>query len=309
VESTLLLCARVRDGREEDFSAWQARWQSEVLQSPGARSFEVLPQAPDQDETVGVTHFDSVEALGAWRHCERNRALIESAREYVEGGIIMQLAGKAATEFYAQRSATELIITRVKAGKEEAYRAFADRIQRAQQKYPGYVGSFVQPPQHNETGWTTVIRFHTVEQLDSWLNSPERKALLGEAEQLIEGFQAQRVDASFPGWVPADPVTGKPPNVWKTAGLVLLVLFPVIMLELRFLNPLLRAAHLPPVLGTFTGNAISVTLTTWPLMPLAIRAFHAWLFPENQPKWLVLTSPAILLACYLVEIAIFWRLL
>lgn len=309
MESTLLLCGRVRAGHEQEFRAWQARWQNAMLRSPGAQSFEVLPQTPDQDETVGVAHFESLDALRVWRHGDANRALIDEAREYVEGGTIMQLAGKAATEYYVQHSATEVIITRVKAGKEEEYRAFADRIQQAQQKFPGYIGSFVQPPQHNETGWTTVLRFQTERDLDHWLNSPERKALLKEAEDLIEGFAAQRVNTSFPGWVPADPSTGKPPNMWKTAGLVLLVLFPVIMLELRFLNPVLRAAHFAPALGTFTGNAISVALTTWPLMPLAIRAFHAWLFPEGQPKWLVLTSPAILLACYLVELAIFWRLL
>jgi len=309
VESTLLLCARVRAGHEQEFRSWQARWQHELLQSPGARSFEVLPQARDRDENVGVANFDTVDALGAWRDGATNRALIEEAREHVEGGVIMQLADKAATEHYAQAGATEVIITRVKSGKEEAYRAFADRIQRTQQTFPGYIGSFVQPPQHNETGWTTVLRFQTVRDLNHWLNSPERKALLKESEDLIEGFAAQRVDTSFPGWVPADPATGKPPNRWKTSGLILLVLFPVIMLELRFLNPVLRAANFPPALGTFTGNAISVALTTWPLLPLAIRAFHAWLFPEGQPKWLVLASPGILLACYLVELAIFWRLL
>jgi len=306
--STLLLCARVRQGREQEFRDWNAGWQNAMLQSAGARSFELLPKTPDQDEVVGVAHFETLDALRVWRRSETNRALIDEAREHVEGGVIMQLAGKAAND-YAQHGATEVIITRIKTGKEEAYRTFADRIQRAQQKFPGYIGSFVQPPQHNETGWTTVLRFETVRDLDNWLNSSERKALLKESEDLIEGFQAQRVDTSFPGWVPADPATGKPPNKWKTAGLILLVLFPVIMLELRFLNPLLRAAHFAPALGTFTGNAISVALTTWPLLPLAIYAFRAWLFPEGQPKWLVLASPGILLACYLVELAIFWRLL
>ena len=39
-------------------------------------------------------------------------------------------------------------------------------------------------------------------------------------------FEAQRVDTSFPGWVPADPATGQPPNMWKTAALVLLDALP-----------------------------------------------------------------------------------
>ena len=44
-------------------------------------------------------------------------------------------------------------------------------------------------------------------------------------------------------------------------------------------------------------------------MPLAIYGFHAWLFPEGQPRWLVWAMPIALVLCYLVEIAVFWNLL
>jgi hypothetical protein len=57
------------------------------------------------------------------------------------------------------------------------------------------------------------------------------------------------------------------------------------------------------------GNALSVALTTWPLMPLAIYAFHAWLFPDNQPRWLGMTMPIVLVLCYVIEIAVLWHLL
>ena len=144
----------------------------------------------------------------------------------------------------------------------------------------------------------STLRFRR--QLNAWM-SPAARRVLEEAEPLIVGFEAQRVDTSFPGWVPADPATGRPPSIWKTAALVLLTLFPVVMLELKFLNPHLRG--LPPSLATFIGNAISVTLTTWPLMPLAIRAFRPWLFPEGQPPALVRAMPVILVACYAIEIA------
>jgi uncharacterized protein len=307
--TTLLLCARVRDGSEADYRAWQARWQSELLRSPGAESVEIIPQTPDQDEVVAVARFATVDALRVWRHGATNGALIEQARAYVDGGVLMELTGKAAVEYYVQHSATEVIITRIKPGKEDAYREFADRIQRVQQNFPGYIGSFVQPPHQRETGWTTVLRFDAVRNLERWLNSPERAALLKDADDLIEGFEAQRVDTSFPGWVAADPASGRPPNMWKTAGLVLLALFPVVMLELRFLNPVLHAARFPPALGTFTGNAISVALTTWPLMPLAIRGFRRWLFPEGQPGWVLAAMPALLICCYALEILILWRLL
>jgi antibiotic biosynthesis monooxygenase (ABM) superfamily enzyme len=173
--------------------------------------------------------------------------------------------------------------------------------------FPGYVGSFVQPPQHKETGWTTVLRFDSAAHLEGWLKSDARAAMVKESEDLVQDFHAQRVDTSFPGWVPSDPATGKPPNMWKTACLILLTLFPVVMLELKFLNPPLAALN--PAVRTFIGNALSVALTTWPLMPLAIWGFSAWLFPENKPRWLVTSMPIVLVLCYLAEIALLWHLL
>ena len=96
--------------------------------------------------------------------------------------------------------------------------------------------------------------------------------------------------------------------MWKTACLVLLTLFPVVMLELRFLNPHIEAFN--PAVRTFIGNAISVGLTTWPLMPLAILGFHAWLFPEGQPRWLAWAMPIVLRALLSrARSPFFWHLL
>ena len=152
-----------------------------------------------------------------------------------------------------------------------------------------------------------MLRFDSPEHMEGWLTSPERAALLAESEPLILGFQAQRVDTSFPGWMPVNPVTGKPPNRWKTASLVLLTLFPVVMLELRFLNPYTHS--LPPALGTFVGNGISVALTTYPLMPLAIWAFSPWIFGDPKRPWLDAVMPLAIALCYAVEIALLWKLL
>jgi uncharacterized protein len=221
--------------------------------------------------------------------------------------MVMQLVGQAAVDYAVRHGVTMVMVTEIKPGKEAAYRAWADRIQKLQSTFPGYVGSFVQPPQQKETGWTTVLRFDSKEHLEGWLNSPARAAMLKESEDLISGFHAQRIDTSFPGWVANDPATGKPPNKWKTSALILLTLFPIVMLELKYLNPQLAALN--PALRTFLGNALSVTLTTWPLMPLAIAGFHAWLFPENRPRWLVQTMPVVLVLCYAIELAVFWHLL
>jgi antibiotic biosynthesis monooxygenase (ABM) superfamily enzyme len=306
--STLLLCARVRPGSEADFAQWQVRWQTSVLASGGALSVEFWPPAPpDQLESVVLARFASLDALQKWRRGHRNNQLVDEVATLVDGGLVMQLVGQVAVEYSVRHGVTMVMVTEIKPGKETAYRAWADRIQKLQATFPGYVGSFVQPPQYKETGWTTVLRFDSAAHLEGWLKSDARAAMVKESQDLVGGFHAQRVDTSFPGWVANNPATGKPPNLWKTACLVLLTLFPVVMLELRFLNPHLESLN--PALRTFIGNAMSVALTTWPLMPLAIWGFHAWLFPDNRPRWVVMTMPIVLLLCYLVEIALLWHLL
>lgn len=307
---SFLVCARPRAGAEAPFAQWPQRLQRAVLAHPGSLSCEFFPPTPpDQEEWVAVMRFQTLDALRAWRVSETHRALLKDVEPYVEGGRVTQLTGGAATEFYVQNSATEVIVTEVKPGKEAEYREWAARIDQIESTFPGFRGSYVQPPGDGDNVWTTLLRFDTAEKLKAWLESSQRTSILKEAEELVDRVLAHRVDTSFPGWVPPNPVTGKPPNMWKTAGLVLLVLFPVVMLELRFLNPILKAANFPPALGTFTGNAISVALTTWPLMPLAIWLFRAWIFPESQPRWLILASPFFLIACYAIELLVFWRLL
>lgn len=87
---------------------------------------------------------------------------------------------------------------------------------------------------------------------------------------------------------------------------VILMLFPIVMLELRFLSPLTRG--LKPALGTFIGNVLSVVLLAWPFMPIAIRGLKWWLVPgDGRSFWTHLHGTLLVLAIYAVEIAFFWR--
>ena len=133
--------------------------------------------------------------------------------------------------------------------------------------------------------------------------------MLEEAQPLIDYAHLQRVDSSFPGWFPTDPATGKGPPNWKAAMLVLLGLFPIVMLEARFLSPLLAALN--SSLSMFMGNVISVALTTWLTMPLFIKAFGWWLFPraKGSPLGVDLAGTAVIVALFAIEVTALWHLL
>ncbi len=151
------------------------------------------------------------------------------------------------------------------------------------------------------------MRFATPAQLENWLNSTERTALLKESAGLIDYAHVQHVPGSFPGWFPTDPRTGKGPPNWKAAMLVLLGLYPIVMLEVRFLSPLL--ASLNSAFATFFGNSISVALTTWGTMPIFVAMFGWWLFPKTPSRSMDLRGALVILAGFAAEVTVLWHLL
>ena len=83
---------------------------------------------------------------------------------------------------------------RVRAGAERDFARWASRIDAVASRFPGFLGSDVQPPDDvHPHEWVTVFRFGTVEQLESYLSSPKRAELLEEAEPLIDGPVREQV--------------------------------------------------------------------------------------------------------------------
>ena len=301
----LLAKFHLRRGAENQFAAWQAQVLTRAAGFKGFLNSEITPSGDGLSWAVMLRFRDSGQ-LDAWRKSGTWRGLLEDAEPL--------LAEKSSVEVEVKESGpddgvVEVIITQVKPGKEAAYREWETKVQQAQSKFPGYQGAYVQPPVAGELGWTTLMRFDTAEQLDAWLKSPERAALVKEAGPLVDYAHLRRMGTSFPGWFPSDPKTGKGPPNWKAGMLVLLGLFPIVMLETRFLSPQLEGLN--SSLSMFIANTISVALTTYLTMPLFIKTFRWWLFPKSEaPKLAVNTAgAAVIFVLYAIEVAALWHLL
>jgi antibiotic biosynthesis monooxygenase (ABM) superfamily enzyme len=292
----------LRSGFENEFAAWQAEVLTRAAGFTGFLNSEITP-CGDASSWAVMLRFANTVHLDAWRQSETWRHLLAEAQSLIAEKSSIEIEVK---ESEPDGGVVEVIVTKVKAGKEGAYREWETKIQQAQSKFPGYCGSYVQPPLAGELGWTTLMRFDTAEHLDTWLKSRERAALLGEAEPLIDYAHLQRMETSFPGWFPTDPKTGQGPPNWKAAMLVLLGLFPIVMLESLFLSP--RLASLNFSLALFIGNTISVALTTWLTMPVFIKALDWWLFPKpDAPKSVHWKGTLLIFALYALSVAIFWK--
>lgn len=301
---------RLRAGVDAEFSSWHAKMSTAAAGLPGFISAEVnAPTLGGDPEWRIVQHFRSADQLHAWRNSEQHRRLLLEGDSLADGGASPALSEEEAAEDHSDGIVTEVVTTFVKPGKDQEYREWAERIHRVEAQFPGYCGGFLQPPaSERQHYWTTLVRFATPEQLDTWLSSSARRDLLREHEALVESWEHHRLPTSFAGWFPIDPASGRSPSTWKQSMLVVLTLFPIVMFEVRFLSPLLSGLN--SAVATFIGNVISVALLAWPFMPLAIGATNWWLLsPKDGAKWINPAGIALISALYAAEIAALWRLI
>jgi antibiotic biosynthesis monooxygenase (ABM) superfamily enzyme len=291
----------LRAGQEVAFAAWQSALTRAVSAASGFVSLEIAPAFAESAEWWITQRFRSAQSLALWRSSDaRARLMAELDRMRDDSAPL----DEAVPDFHPLSCVTEVITTVVEPGREGEFQAWAEAVQAKQAVFPGYMGTLVQAPLSPDVAyWTTLVRFSTPEQLDAWLGSEERKALLEKSDPRVSRFKSQRLANPFPGWFPTEPDRA-PPAAWKQSMLVLLVLFPVVMLEIRFLSPLL--AGLNGVVSTFIGNAISVALTSWPLIQIAQYSLGWWLQPDPASKLRSeLLGAGTVVALYALEIWIF----
>jgi antibiotic biosynthesis monooxygenase (ABM) superfamily enzyme len=86
--------------------------------------------------------------------------------------------------------------------------------------------------------------------------------------------------------------------------IVLLTLYPVVMLEQMFLNPLLHSLGMAEAI--FIGNLISVAALGQVLVPPANRAFDWWLRPiSNGPQWTTAAGVRLIIGLYALSVSVF----
>jgi uncharacterized protein len=304
--ATAITTVQVRQGEEGAFAGWLAELNKIVATFPGYISAVVIPPSPPaHSDWVMVQRFQTLEQLGAWLDSDERRSLLDkSASLLVDEGTTNVFEGSS-TERSPQDMVTEIITVSVKPGMEEAYRDWVDRIRQVEARFPGYQGLELQPPIPGlQDDWVSLLRFDTAEHLNAWLESDDRREALQEVEQFTETRERQ-VASAFSGWFTFGDAPGQAPPSWKQSMIVLLTLYPIVMLELLFLNPLTQSLGM--AVATFIGNALSVAATGFVLIPLAIRALKWWLVPgpDDSPR-VEAAGIALVLGGYVLSIAVFY---
>lgn len=290
----------------EVFIDWQSKLNSTISIFPGFISLEVSPpKKREEEQWLIIQKFSNPDWYRNWTQSKERQLLFEELGKILPGKSVKIEEDESNTNLFTN-GVTEVFVTQVSPGMESAYREWGAKINQSEARYPGFQGVYLQAPTSNSHNtWITLLQFDSQEHLDQWLVSEERKNILEEASTFVSSCESHRVISPYAGWFSSLQNQNTLPPVWKQTMVVLLVLFPIVMLERKFL--LLESAGFNPSLATFIGNAISVSLIAWPCMPIAIRSLHWWINPKKpQEMGAHLLGTGFVFILYLIEIALFW---
>ena len=183
----------------------------------------------------------------------------------------------------------------IAASQRQDYQIIQERMNHAAQAFNGYLGQDVvyeESATDPAVKVTTHVRFEELEQCLRWLDSPQRRELINQAEKLI-GYQYRfRLDSnSFDQWIQAKGPSRIP--IWKVNLLVWLALYPSVMLLMWLSGPTL--GNLPMPLNMLISNLITVLLTGYLLVPWLSRLYANWLSTTSK-RWTLAGCSTILVA-------------
>jgi antibiotic biosynthesis monooxygenase (ABM) superfamily enzyme len=190
---------------------------------------------------------------------------------------------QAASQGLQAGDTTAILSRRVRAGQEPAFQAWGRAFAEAMGTFPGFRDCRLVPPvPGGQAEWVFVVTFDGPATLRSWLDSEVRRAWLVRAEPMVEQSGPLQVVSGLEtlfGLLP--PSVARPPAVWKLAGVTLVALYPVALLNGWAVTPRLQGLPLP--VRALVASAVTVAVMTWGVMPLATRAFKRWLYPAYRP--------------------------
>jgi antibiotic biosynthesis monooxygenase (ABM) superfamily enzyme len=273
--ATAIASHLVRPDKADEYFKAQAAITDAARKFPGFVGTEVLGPIPGlQAEWVAIFRLESNEAMKRWLDSpERAQFAAQIEACLSEPSHMLLLA----SDDNAEPPVAMVFTHRVADDKVDDYLAWRRKVIAAQAHYPGYLATeFFRPHGTFQNEWVDIVRYDNVDDLNHWMASKERQALLKELDPIVESMHAHPV-TGLEGWFalnrePGATVSG-PPS-WKQALAVLFALYPTVMV-LNFLSPLWR--NLSFAESMLIGNILSVGLLTYLVMPRVSQFLNFWL--------------------------------
>jgi len=273
--ATAIASHLVRADKADEYQRAQTAITDAARKFPGFVGTEVLgPIAGLQAEWVAIFRLESNQAMKRWLDSPEHGQLAARIEACLSEPPHLLLL---ASDDSAEPPVAMVFTHRVAKDKVEEYLEWRRKAIAAQAHYPGYLATeFFRPHGTFQNEWVDIVRYRSVDDLNRWMESEERRSLLVELDPIVESMHEHPL-TGLEGWFalnrePGATVSG-PPR-WKQVLAVLFALYPTVMV-LTFLNPLWRS--LPLAQSMLIGNLLSVSALTYLVMPRVSQLLGFWL--------------------------------
>lgn len=170
---------------------------------------------------------------------------------------------------------------RVRAGSEQTYEAWLERLTQEAQAMPGYLGAQFQKPAAKGAPYVSVFRFDSLTALEAFEQSDMRARYLAEIAPHVEADAIWERTTGLEVWfeAPKGTVVAQP-SPHRMALVLIVVVFLLVLALNVALGPLI--GHWPLALRLLVTVILQVLLMTYVIMPRVTRALAAWIFPTTK---------------------------
>jgi uncharacterized protein len=301
-----------REDTREAFASWAAELQAAAERAPGFDSALVSHPDATNFEWAAAVSFDSEEHLHAWLDSPERARLLRQGDAHGHHRISTDLV---VIEGSAPSTGVGIIAHDVANGRQDEFLRSQQELVDLSAGFSGFEGAVLLGPGRpsdavlgdSASRWLSVLRFRTDRQLSAWMQSDARSAALPELRKQLTGdFSVITHSTPFGSIVRVEDGKTQVTPDWKTAMLVLLVLYPRVMTLSRFVGPLLDDIGSPPWLSMWLSQILSVGLMTYFFMPAVTGWFRRWLDPiDGAPRKVSIVGALIVVVVYAVTLTLF----
>lgn len=204
--------------------------------------------------------------------------------------------------------ASAVVVQQVPAALADWFMEWQSGVNKAAEGFAGYTGAEVYPPGDSQRDeWVVVIHFDDEKSLQGWLSSSVRAQWVEKLKAQVGDFELKALPGGFGSWFAglAHGPEQTPPPPWKMALTVLLGLYPTVMALTLFPGPYMQPLGL--ALAMLIGNALSVTILQWAVMPVLNFMLTPWLKANAKNQRVLSAGGLFLILVLLTGLALLFR--
>lgn len=204
--------------------------------------------------------------------------------------------------------ASAVVVQRVPATRTDWFMEWQRGIAGAAELFCGYRGTDVYPPTDSgRDEWVVVIHFDDEKLLQEWLDSPVRAQWVEKLQAQVGDFELKALPGGFGSWFASlgQSCSGVTPPPWKMALAVLLGLYPTVMVLTLFPGPYMQPLGL--AVSMLVGNALSVCILQWAVMPMLNIVLAPWLKANSEQQRMFAVAGLFLILVLLTVLAFLFR--